>query len=98
MDLIVRLPFVLIGRAGFDGQKAESSLIGRTFKATGGMMNPEGAKNVYASFDEMGRYLRLEVGNDEIFDIDCRDKWLQRTASFNIYNPLEFIHLSTKDN
>lgn len=33
LDLIVRFPFVLIERAGFDGQKAESSLIGRAIKA-----------------------------------------------------------------
>lgn len=42
---------------------------------TGGELNPTGSREVYGSFDApRNRYLALQVGFDEIFSIDCRDR------------------------
>lgn len=48
--------------------------------ATGGELNPSGDKIVYGAFDEKGRYLALQVGEDDIFDIDCRDSSVKDSA------------------
>lgn len=41
----------------------------------GGELNPTGSREVYGSFDApRNRYLALQVGFDEIFNIDCRDR------------------------
>jgi hypothetical protein len=48
--------------------------------ATGGELNPEGARIVHAVFDESGRYLTLQVGFDNIFDMDLRDKDIKTSA------------------
>jgi hypothetical protein len=48
--------------------------------ATGGELNPEGSRIVHAVFDETGRYLALQVGFENIFDMDCRDKDIKAAA------------------
>ena len=46
----------------------------------GGQLNPNGARKVYASFDETGRYLKLQHGFDDIFDLDCRGHSVEDAA------------------
>lgn len=48
--------------------------------ADGGALNPNGDRIVGGSFDDSGRYLSLQVGMDNIFDIDCRDLGIEGAA------------------
>jgi len=47
----------------------------------GGELNPTGSRVVYGVFDApRNRYLALQVGMDEIFNIDCRDRNTKEVA------------------
>lgn len=49
--------------------------------AVGGELNPTGSRVVYGVFDApRNRYLALQVGMDEIFNIDCRDRETKEVA------------------
>lgn len=49
--------------------------------AVGGMLNPDGGRIVYGAFDSRGRYLTLQAGFEDIFDIDCRDRDVKQVAA-----------------
>lgn len=53
---------------------AHGSAVKKAELHTSGVNTPSPSRVLAAAFDDRGRYLRLEVGNREIFDIDARER------------------------
>jgi len=60
------------GWAAEEGSKSLKKIYGGGVK--GGELNPSGSREFFATFDERARYLTLQHGFKDIFDIDCRDR------------------------